>query len=420
MSRKSWGAKAIKEAIEPDGAGGAYITFKGAFEDNSYFAKLRPERIHVSAEELLSVRKNQNSMPDASKYDFNNKVDREKYNDEYRLMRRFSTGDDDVLAMEIAYDKYMKRLGYNMSDGGFGAIIGRDASLSKEHDVVSLIMGEGEKGYQVRVHVMNNAKRINDILERFKDNLDDYVLYISFKEDNKFGLVDRHAYEIVNFGTDHCGNPMITLGNPHDTSKPITMNYYDVVASAKNVLFWINPQKRSNLSDSLEDIYFESVTPKDMQELDSLQTLYHNRHDECIKELAEEERQRNISEKLSVVKEIINNENKEERLNQLNDYLQNTETETVYLVLSERYTEIIEQICSKERGLFHRRTRKALITPITDYVAAQALKNGAREEEISSFKAKCNKETRKWFFFKKDNIINAFGNVIANLKKPEG
>ena len=106
LSRKSWGKKAIKESIEPDGMGGAYITFKGAFQPSTYVR--RPITIHISIEEILSIREKQNTEIDTSKYDFNNQEDIERYRAEYNALNQFSKGDDDVLAIELAYDKYMK------------------------------------------------------------------------------------------------------------------------------------------------------------------------------------------------------------------------------------------------------------------------------------------------------------------------
>ena len=75
-----WGKKLIKNAIKPDGAGGAVITFKGAKGEQKEF--------HISVNEIIKARES----------------------------GIYSSGDDDMIAMELAVEKYLIKFGHLYED----------------------------------------------------------------------------------------------------------------------------------------------------------------------------------------------------------------------------------------------------------------------------------------------------------------
>lgn len=415
LSRKSWGKKAIKESIEPDGMGGAYVTFRGALNPSTF--NRQPMKFHVSVEEILNIREKQNTEIDTSKYNFNNQNDIDKYNEEYANLHQFSSGDDGVLAIELAYDKYMKMHGRDMSRGdAVSNTMNNGKRPTDNGQIVKLITGTDAHGFSENSFGTGNIALIDKALTEVKKNLDNYVLEIGFKKNNKYGLIPNHAYEIIDFKTDRCGNPMIILGNPWDSSKQIEMNYYDAITASSDVFIWENPNERTNLFGDFGTLTLENfndVSAEDLTKMDSLQNVYQERHEQCLREEEEERRLAEIEEKYSIIKEILNIENREERLNNFNKYLQNTEPEIVNPVLKEKYFDVIEQICQAERGIFRRRARRKLMTPLVDYVAEQALKNGISADEVEVFRTTCNKELKRWLFFKKSNFINAFDKLLA-------
>ena len=417
LSRKSWGAKIIKESIEPDGTGGAYVTFKGALKVDK--SGRTPMRFHVTVEDILSVREKQKSVPDASGYDLKNKDEIERYKSDYKDLRQFSSGDDDVLVLELAYNKYMRLHDRDMGDGDVTSYWSMKTYVTDEGDVVKLFTGSNEKGFSGNYFGTRNPALMEEALTEVKKCFDNYVLEMEFKENNEYGMLSNHAYEIIGFESDRNGNPMIVIINPHDTSKPIKMNYYDAIASASDLLLWENPEFETetfgffglnyrNLEDPLE---------KDLARIDSLQNLYHQRHEDCLKEEEEERRLADLEEKYSVVRNILNTENREERRNKLSQYLKETESETVNLVLKEKYAEIIDQICSTEHGIFRRKARKKLITPLADYIAEQAKTCGIDDVKVETFKTKCSKELKRFLFFREERIVNAFEEIIGIMKE---
>lgn len=77
LNQISWGKKAIKDAIRPDGEGRVYITFIGS--------PIEQKTFHVTVEDLYN----------ASQSD------------------KYSKGDDDVLAIEVATEKLFKIMHQN-------------------------------------------------------------------------------------------------------------------------------------------------------------------------------------------------------------------------------------------------------------------------------------------------------------------
>ena len=267
LSRKSWGKRAIKSAIVSDGMGGAYVTFKGATSSG----QIKPVKLPVSVEDILRVRTMQQKYPDPQKYKLSTEAGQRQYEQDLRVYRAYSQGDDDVLVVELAYKKYLKSKGRNMSNGDTSTLMGNNAIMTDDGDIIRLIVGSKKNGYRGARFGTTNPVLMDRTLSAVKNRLDDYVLEIEFKEGNELGFPTNHSIEIVAFGTDSSGRPMIELRNPWDSSQPIKKGYYDVLLSARNIFVWENPDKKTNLSS---EIQFANTTQEELNNLYIMQKKY--------------------------------------------------------------------------------------------------------------------------------------------------
>jgi len=220
----------------------------------------------------MKVRKKQQINP-RDKYDLSKREDQIKYEQEMCEILAYSQGDDDVLVMELAFEKYRKSKGFELDwdkcyfrDGG--------ATIRDEGDVVRLIVGSNEKGYTCARVGLTNPVLMDKTLSEIKNKLDDYVLEIAFEEGNKLNLTANHSIEIVGFETDSNGKPLIVLVDPNNSSKRIKMNYYDVLLSAKSLFVWENPKKRTNLCSRMS---WATSTQEERDNLQALQKKYQDK-----------------------------------------------------------------------------------------------------------------------------------------------
>lgn len=182
LSYTDWGRNVIKNAIKPDGNGGAIVTFAGA--------KSKQKVFKVSAEEL---------------------ADSEK-------LKAYTQGDDDVRAIEIACNKYLETMGSRLEDGesveslSDAALVGlffKDKINVKLHNLL-LALYDFRK-YETTVNAIDKI-----LLHPGK-----YVAETGFLESFEFNgeyYGAHHAYTIKRIDFKD-GKKYVVLTEPSDSSK---------------------------------------------------------------------------------------------------------------------------------------------------------------------------------------------------------
>ena len=110
--------------------------------------------------------------------------------------------------------------------------------------------------------------------------------------------------------------------------------------------------------------------------------------------------------------DVINTENKGERINKFKNYLSETLPSKINDFLKENCDELITELHNKEYGWKHGKDKKALMLPLIEYVEKQAKEMRIPEYEISEFKEKCLKELDAPFYTNKNKIIEAFNRIL--------
>ncbi len=387
ISRKSWGKALINNTIKPDGMGGAYIRFEGGRTNQKVF--------HITVEDIVNTRKNNNS---------------------------YSYGDDDVLAVELAFEKYLKQLGYKNIDGDRGIGAKKDAPRQYFHyicvnadmDIVKLL--SGKRG---NFALSMDPNTTDLIFNKIKNDMNNYVTTIVFKKDNKLGLQHSHAYEVLSIEKDKRNHPIITLVNPWDTSKKIKMNYYDILAASERAIARENPNRPTNIFKS-DDITSSTYTmDKSTTKFDFIRKKYHEEHKKCIKELNSKKDQNNGNPDFKKLSIVINNKNKPERLKQLNSFLNSSDEQKINQLLREKSTDIINEIDQAEYGLGRGKDKKELIRVLINYISKQCQKKGIDQNTINSFRKNCLKELDAILYTNEKTIIYEINRMLDKIDNPQ-
>ena len=234
LSHKPWGKNIIKNAIKPDGEGGATVTiFENEFEQKQF---------SVKSEEITSIRNKQKHCKNIEDYEY-------------------STGDADVLAFEIAFEKY-----FNTKGDFIDALKMKDRSLA---DVVKLLTGNSErvtfKAPNESSYIVDNYMQLLDVIEKEPNK---YVMTVGFKEGNNAGLMDNHAYELKEIQNAKCGHKIVILIDPHNSRKEIKIDYYTFLNSMKHIKF--NANSGESIKDC-EQLYYEDFKEKVAKHRDNLE-----------------------------------------------------------------------------------------------------------------------------------------------------
>ena len=183
MSQTEWGKQAISDAVKSDGAGGANVTFKGAAkgEQNSY---------NISAEEL----------------------------EDAKASGKYSSGDDDMLALELATEKYLTKYKDKYDRNHPGGVLESMDGFSMENLLTP----------NVRTHSYNYVyDSFDKPLEAVENSPSKYSVNCGFKSNQKaYGMYQNHAYALTGISTDPAtGKKYAEVVNPWDSSKKIKIPY---------------------------------------------------------------------------------------------------------------------------------------------------------------------------------------------------
>lgn len=270
LSEKTWGSQAIFNAIRPDSNGGVTVRFQSTTKSFSYrdfgSEQLPTQNVKVTSTDLKKVDKEiqwtqLRATPGYLEGKYADKTYVEVCED-LGFTPHCSTGDPDVTAIELAYEKYAKQHGL-LTQGCEDYLSNIKTSISK------LLVGEETYGYsynpmspeeyeeEVKIHEIlgfdkpeTNLYKKQVFFDEYQKNQDDYVCIVGFEED-KDGVITNHAYSLRRIESFIPGMKKAILVNPHDTSKEIEVPYYKFLENVDYIRMYKNPSKEFTLSNVL-------------------------------------------------------------------------------------------------------------------------------------------------------------------------
>lgn len=166
----------------------------------------------------------------------------------------YSTGDDDVLLMEVAFEKILDEIqNGNIKISGdttnlsfLTADEGQISSLDGGwlSDMIYLLTGDD-------LEFITNKSSFTEFLDKMEANPDDYVAKLSFpssaegETDDYNTITDIYGNEIYELGSGghafaikSVSNGVVTIVNPHDSSKEYQISYDELIYSARNIEYY--------------------------------------------------------------------------------------------------------------------------------------------------------------------------------------
>lgn len=198
LSETQWGRDAIKEAINIKENGDIIITLKGAYGNKKQFK--------ITSSELEAAKNN----------------------------NKYSTGDIDVLAIELAVEKYRKQFGETL-DGGFN------------EEVFRLITGSHNTQ---RISEKNNIK---GLLNKAKANPEKYAISACFYLGESAGRDAYHAYNVARFEIDENGRNIVVLTNPWDSRREIRITEEEFMKYIVDIEVLANPKGNTQSPSTSSD-----------------------------------------------------------------------------------------------------------------------------------------------------------------------
>ncbi|MBR1775842.1 hypothetical protein IJ750_02045 [bacterium] len=372
LNRTSWGKEILKEHIKPDGMGGYIIYLNGAPTTQKTF--------RVSVEEIAKIREDQKKLPDSKTYNMNSIKGKEKYDNEYARLHKYSTGDDKLLVIEVAIEKCFAQM---------------NRTLNNVPDIINLFDSEYKNQY---IPIWSGADA-KGILEDFKNNNDKYIMQISFKNGNSIGLESNHAYGIKRIETDRKGHTIIVLTNPWDSSKEIKKSAYEIITNAATLIVW-KDSKTGNKSKT--------------HNTEKCDFTKQEEHEKCRNEntVNIENQKRQFFQELN---KILDTKDKQEKLSKLKNFFKNKDESYVLMMLYDNISSIITKIDKSEWGWGKGKNKKELISVLIEYVAEKAKEIGIKGSKIYEFEQKCKKELDTIFYIDEKVIISAFKSILKDL-----
>lgn len=192
LSETKWGRQAIKDAmqINPD-TGDIKITLKGAYRNQKVFT--------VTKSELEAAKQS----------------------------GKYSHGDDDVLAFELAIEKYRKQFGETL-DGGH------------EEEVFRLITGSHNTQF------IESKGGMRSLIQKAKADPDKYAISANFELGTGAGRDKYHAYNVSRFETGPDGVNYVILTNPWVSNREIKMTEEEFVSRAYEMQVLANPTGKTS------------------------------------------------------------------------------------------------------------------------------------------------------------------------------
>lgn len=399
LNTTKWGKKAIKDAIKPDETGGVYITLQGAPTKQKVF--------HVSIEDMQKA---------------NNS-------------KQYSTGDPDMLAIELAVEKLYKimdkqklgeidRLGADTNSYLGNMIVDNGARILS---VEKLLTNREEKLIVNNLHGPNPWEGIDksDFEKTYKylaDNKDSISITATFSaRGDAFGY--REQDDPVHGMHSYCVKKIVygkyvILSDPYDSGKDVKMSWKRFTTDECLVLF-------CSTESAEADTKLEKALPNNYRAAEKL-------HTEKVKQRKDKIEQERIAKENMEKKELFELEEKhnwdsiiqtfgDDGKKKLNDFDPTTPPINKHNVLKffKKYgTEIIAKIDKDVRGWGNGKAKKTYILPMIESLAELAKEKGIEQSKIDMFKKTCiDQELEAWFYTNEKVIINEVNNMLKILTK---
>lgn len=338
-----WGKKSLKDAIKPDGMGGAIIELKGAIGSQKKF--------RISVEEIEKAKQS----------------------------GKYASGDDDMVALELALEKYLKIQGAQYDKNTKGDVLKGGLGTTSVFEIIS-----GEKNHQI---FLNGEKEIQNVMNEVENHPGEYSVTVGF-EQSKNKMKNRHSYQLKKIVTDSVGQKFAVLVNPWDSSKEEKIPYEDFVENIETLCVIENPDAAPNKK-------LMSNMDKNIQKINS------------------------INKSREILNILIYGD--DEKINQM---LTSTDPEELYSALTENDMKLmgsfIEAYDLKKSGWGKGKEKKELISPIVNMVLAKAQAVGVDSKKIEETSKACYKELDAIFYTDEKAIIAALYSLVSEIKAKEG
>ena len=369
LNQTSWGKKYIKEAIKPDGDGGVYITFPGS--------PIEQKTFHVSVEELYK----------ASQSD------------------KYSKGDDDVLAIEVATEKlfktlYQRKIGTILFEYGNDSYLGNFIDKNNNNLTIEKLLTnrntfdfnadfcevKDNNFYNALAQIANISSKSAICCSFDKDQME----YIDNDE-----IIPFHLYSIKTM----VDKKYIIVHDPIE-NKDIKLPWYKFGLAAKTLC----------------------ITPQNKKDIDNISSaLTQDYKNKCIKHESEcKEYQQKIKDKKAQLEKLskfidianakpilyldlkskIENGNYEQTLSKINSL----NDEQRFCILYKDTSEMIKLLDNKAWGWGNGSKKKALIEPFINSlcnIASDYICVG----DIEKIKKTCLEELNATFYTDEEKII---------------
>lgn len=416
LKQKSWGKKAIYDAILPDsdGSGGVTVKFKGS--------PLKNKNIHITAAQIDTARKSGN----------------------------YSKGDDDVIAFELAVEKTFRE----MVKKGMGKRIATDEELNargpgyRSFIYYGIKTGEFDQ-YPISKLLGINAKEINlKTLEETPANkkvADKILRLISANSNNVSATCDfnfnllggycdkngknhihgQHAYAVksLQYGRD------VKLVDPYFPDEEITVPW-DVFK--KNILSFV-----VSFKDSKTSAAFANSLPKNYKEMyNKYIANIRNEHKKIMRQYeqavdsvkAEEAKKIRIeAQNKRIKRQQAISKNKKNIVYMLNQAYKTNDKKMLFKAVCKLDKDVVVDILDKYPDLVARcdkayygwgqgSQKSFLISHIINPLADKAKEKGINDGVINDFREKCNDELDAIFYTNEKVIIEQVNKLKRMIK----
>ena len=185
LSQTTWGRQAIKDSIKEDSDGNITVHLEGAYGSKKDFT--------VTYKEIAEAIDN-NTM---------------------------ASGDRDIIAFEIAIEKYRNQYNEKIDDGG------------RFEEISRLILGKNRP-----FSLLTNSGEYISALNQFKNNPDKYAIYASFELEDQY-----HAYTVKRIEKDSKGKEYVIFSNPWNSRAEIKMSKSEFVQKVDTISVVTRPEK---------------------------------------------------------------------------------------------------------------------------------------------------------------------------------
>lgn len=405
LNQTAWGKQVIKDAIVPDkdGSGGVIIKFKGS--------PLPQKDFHITAEEMQKAKSS----------------------------GQYSSGDDDMMAFELATEKLSKQLvkeGKGKRLTNLDEVLGyksflTNIQLDKKHnkyiEISTLLTGREN----VEADFMLGAKGTKNILKYIDQNFDKTSSVCCFNHyKDIFGqradndpVHGNHSYAIkkINYGKD------ITIIDPYHADKEIKLSWNKFINDVELVTVASRDDKTKHELEQTLPKNYDEIRQKDIDERNKKMDENAKEHEMFLKRINQEKEDNEVKDILSGLEyldqEIKSNSKRtftpnlylhydsiKESMNKINK-----DNVTTFL---KKQPGIIIKLDNYKSGLGNGKDKKALIEPIVNALIAKAQEKNINAKTINDFKDKCSKELNATFYTDAD-IISSEVFKMKNLIEKE-